>query len=105
MQFVASGTAIPLPRVWMSFSHPFRRGTEVILMDRLTGASLEDAWDRWSDEKKGIVAEQLERHISQLRALPPPSGLRSVCSVTGGRIRCFRLHADATTGPFNFRDA
>lgn len=71
-------------------------------MDRLTGASqtLEDAWHRLSDERKVVIAEQLERYISQLRALPPPSGLRSICSVTGGRIRCFRLHGDATTGPF-----
>lgn len=99
MRFVASRTAIPLPRVWLSFQHPFRRGTEVIFMDKLTGTSLEDAWHRLSD-KKAIIAEQLERYVSQLRALPPPSGLRSICSVTGGPIRCFRLHADATTGPF-----
>jgi len=60
MRFVALRTAIPLPRVWTSIPHPFRRGTEVIFMDRLTGVSLEDAWDHLSDEKKGIVAEQLE---------------------------------------------
>jgi aminoglycoside phosphotransferase (APT) family kinase protein len=84
----------------MSFPHPYYRGIEVILMDRLTGASLDHAWERLSDEKKDFIAEQLERYISQLRALPPPSGLRSICSVTGGPIRCYRLHVDATTGPF-----
>ena len=98
VRYIAHG--IPLPRVWMSFPHPFRSGAEVIFMDRLAGASLEYAWDHLSDEKKDIVAERLERYISRLRTLPPPSGLRIIYSVMGGRIRCFRLHADATTGPF-----
>jgi len=67
-------------------------------MERLAGVSLEDSWRRLSDEKKAIIAEQLERPIYQLRPLLPLSGLRSICSVTGGRLRCFRLHEDATTG-------
>ena len=45
----------------MSFPHPFRRGIEVILMDRLTGTAPKHTWHYLSDEKKAVIAEQLER--------------------------------------------
>ncbi|KAJ3491958.1 hypothetical protein NLJ89_g11285 [Agrocybe chaxingu] len=100
MQFAASRTSIPLPRVWFSFRHPLRRDCEVILMSRHTGTVLSDAWPRLSGEKKDIITDQLRGFISQLRSLPVPDGQTDICSVTGGPIRCFRLHADGTTGPF-----
>ncbi|KAF8910454.1 kinase-like domain-containing protein [Gymnopilus junonius] len=97
MWFLSSHTSIPIPRVWMAFDYG---EYHYIFMERVEGSVLEDAWTRLSEELKGVVADQIKGYITQLRALPPPAGHKSICSILGGPVWCFRLHFDGKTGPF-----
>lgn len=97
MKFVAMRTTLPIPRVWIALSW---RGTQYTVMSRIHGVELEEAWDRLSDETKEHISKQLRGYISQLRAIPPPSGT-SICAVGGGPVRSPRLHEwDPVSGPF-----
>ncbi|KAF8885584.1 kinase-like domain-containing protein [Gymnopilus junonius] len=97
MRFLSSHTSIPIPRVWITFGWG---GYHYIFMERLQGAVLEDVWDRLSEDLRGAVANQIKGYVTQLRALPPPPGLKSICSIQGGPVWCFRLNFDGKTGPF-----
>ncbi|KAJ3513291.1 hypothetical protein NLJ89_g3029 [Agrocybe chaxingu] len=73
-------------------------------MARINGVVLEEAWDQLPFDTKAIVAEQLAKYISQLRAIPPPPDVRAICSLAGGPVQCHRLHDDGVSGPFRDED-
>ncbi|KAF4947165.1 hypothetical protein FGADI_10621 [Fusarium gaditjirri] len=97
MQFVAANTSIPVPKVHCSFVHKNRA---YIVMQRIRGASLADAWKTLSDDDLSKIFAQLRRMFQELRTLVPPEGV-GVQSCLGGSLRDSRIpRSRPRFGPF-----
>ncbi|EWG54004.1 hypothetical protein FVEG_17219 [Fusarium verticillioides 7600] len=83
MQFVAASTSIPVPTVHCSFVHKNRAH---IVMQRICGKSLAEAWRGLSEADLASIFAQLRRMLEKLRAIIPPSGA-GVESCIGGSLR------------------
>ncbi|KAK3185934.1 hypothetical protein K4F52_005389 [Lecanicillium sp. MT-2017a] len=70
MQYVASYTDIPVPKVYAV--HREKGGFIYIEMAYVRGASLDKAWDGLSHHQKDTVVADLKQHMSCLRKLKPP---------------------------------
>lgn len=98
MQFIASNTSIPVPRVYCSFVH---RNQAFIVMERIDGEPLPKAWGKLSDDDRLGVYSQLRGMIQELRSLTPPPGMVGVQSCVGGSLYDSRIaHAKSRFGPF-----
>jgi Phosphotransferase enzyme family len=71
MQFIASNTSIPVPKVYCAFE---RKGITYIVMSRLAGSPIGQNWSRRSDQSKTRLLEQLRNYIQEMRILKPTSG-------------------------------
>ena len=71
MQFIASNTSIPVPKVYCAFE---QKGVTYIVMSRLAGSPIGQNWSRRSDQSKTRLLEQLRNYIQEMRILKPTSG-------------------------------
>ncbi len=102
MRFVAENTSIPVPKVYSAFEHG---GRTYILMERIHGTTLCDAWFHRPEAARARILSQLKAMVAQLRDIPPPDGFRGVADVAGGPIYDQRLPVKSFWGPFPTTDA
>ncbi|KAI5464362.1 kinase-like domain-containing protein [Mariannaea sp. PMI_226] len=97
MSFVTANTSIPVPRIYCSFVHKNRA---FLVMERIRGSSLAEAWRTLSDADLENIFSQLRRIFQELRALPLPPGT-GVESCQGGSLRDSRIaRSKPRFGPF-----
>ncbi|CRK31426.1 hypothetical protein BN1708_005429 [Verticillium longisporum] len=97
MQFVASHTSIPVPKVYYAFVH---RGTSYIVMRHIKGQMAAQGWSSRPDESKTRILRQLCGMVSELRSVPSPEGTK-VSSVDGGPFYDCRLPSRPYWGPYD----
>ncbi|KAJ4146231.1 hypothetical protein NW754_001695 [Fusarium falciforme] len=71
MQYVASHTTIPVPRIYAV--HTETNGRIYIEMKYAQGDSLDSAWRRMPVDEKDTVFADIRQHVSCLRELQPPT--------------------------------
>ncbi|KAH7196258.1 hypothetical protein BKA60DRAFT_601354 [Fusarium oxysporum] len=99
MSFVAANTSIPVPAIHCSFIHKNRA---FIVIERIQGNSLAEAWPTLSDAGLDNIFAQLRQMFQELRALPPPPGT-GVESCRGGSLRDSRIpRSRPRFGPFKY---
>lgn len=97
LNFVASHTSIPVPRVHCAFVHD---NMAHIVMDRIAGQCLSSAWKSLSQADMRSILSQLQGMFRELRAIPSPPGT-GVESCVGGSLTDSRIpHARPRFGPF-----
>jgi hypothetical protein len=97
MQFVAANTSIPVLAAHCSLVHKDRA---YIVMQRIRGTSLAEAWKTLSAADLSNIFAQLRRMFQVLRALVPPDGV-GVQSCLGGSLRDSRIpRSRPRFGPF-----
>ncbi len=100
MQFIADHTSIPVPKVYCAFS---RKGRTFIVMERINGDYVGNAWLRRSKESREVLLQQLKGLVAEMRSIAPPADA-GVASVTGGTLYDIRLPdtpgGRARFGPF-----
>ncbi|KAL2022380.1 hypothetical protein VTK56DRAFT_5447 [Thermocarpiscus australiensis] len=97
MRFLEARTSIPIPRVHCAFLH---KGRAFIVMERIKGQSLANAWMTLTDADRESIFAQLRRMFQELRALSPPPGT-GVESCVGGSLRDSRIpRSQPRFGPF-----
>ncbi|KAJ3528933.1 hypothetical protein NM208_g9986 [Fusarium decemcellulare] len=97
MNFVATNTSIPIPRIYCSFVY---KNWAFIVMERIRGNSLAEAWKTLSNADRKNIFVQLRDIFQELRALPPPPGT-GVESCRGGSLRDSRIpRSRPRFGPF-----
>jgi hypothetical protein len=95
--FLAEKTSIPVPRVHCAFIHKNRA---VIVMERIQGISVAQAWSSWSDADREAIIKQLRSMFQELRALPPPPDA-GISSCVGGSLYDLRIpRSSPRFGPF-----
>ena len=96
MAFITARTNIPVPRVHCSFIY---KNTTYIVMERVRGKTLADAWPTLSDAELEHIFTQLRRMLEELRALPAPC--TAIESCVGGSLRDSRIpRSKPRFGPF-----
>ncbi|KAF5586671.1 serine threonine kinase [Fusarium subglutinans] len=97
MEFVAAKTTIPVPTVHCSFVHKNRAH---IVMQRIQGKSIADAWRDLSDADRSNIFAQLRRMFQELRSLTPAPNA-GIESCIGGSLRDSRIpRSRPRFGPF-----
>lgn len=97
MSFVAANTSIPVPRIHCSFVH---NNQAFIVMERIQGTSLAEAWKTLSDADRESIFSQLQQMFQELRSLQPPLAT-GVESCQGGSLRDSRIaRSRPRFGPF-----
>ncbi|MCJ1335943.1 hypothetical protein MMC09_001217 [Bachmanniomyces sp. S44760] len=100
MQFIASHTKVPVPKVYCAFS---RKGRTFILMERIDGNYVGDGWFGRSKESREVILQQVKDMVAEMRSITPPPDAR-ISSVTGGTLYDIRLpdtqSERARFGPF-----
>ncbi|GJN81085.1 hypothetical protein PLIIFM63780_004617 [Purpureocillium lilacinum] len=71
MQYVASHTTIPVPRVYAVHTEP--NDFIYIEMAYVPGEALDEAWADLSTDQKYSIFADLKQHLSTLRELEPPA--------------------------------
>lgn len=98
IEFIATKTSIPVPRVYASFLHKNRA---YIIMERIQGTSLAKAWKTLSDASRDHIMLQLRRMLMELRTLAPSPGT-GIQSCVGGSLRDSRIpRSRPRFGPFS----
>ncbi|KAG6040780.1 hypothetical protein E4U41_007049 [Claviceps citrina] len=69
MQYVASHTTIPIPKLYAVHQD---NGRIYIEMSYIKGTTLDDAWWGLSTDQKNTIYGEVKQYISILRELPPP---------------------------------
>ncbi|KAL9089433.1 MAG: hypothetical protein Q9165_005754 [Trypethelium subeluteriae] len=69
MQYIATHTSIPVPKVHCAFEC---KGVTYIVMSRLPGTTIADAWHTRTDGSKAQLLEQLKKFIDEMRNLDQP---------------------------------
>lgn len=96
MAFVAAQTRIPVPRVHCLVTH---RNVTYIVMERMRGKTLADAWPNLSEGDVERILLQLRGMIEELRAIPAPGD--AIQSCVGGSLRDSRIpRSSPRFGPF-----
>ena len=75
MKFVEEYAGMPVPRVYALYRE---RELNFIIMERIEGQTLQDAWATLSDAEKHDVAAEIKRHLRHLRATQGPGGFCSL---------------------------
>ncbi|KAM5359941.1 hypothetical protein ACJZ2D_014090 [Fusarium nematophilum] len=97
MQFLASETFIPVPKVWCAF---VRDGRTYIVMERIHGEPITKGWSNRPQESREKLLAHLKLIIKELRSLQPSAGT-GVESCIGGSLFDSRLpRSDRRFGPF-----
>lgn len=96
MAFIAARIKIPVPRVHCSFRH---KGQTFIVMERLRGQTLADAWPTLSTVQVEGILTDLRQMLDELRVLTAPA--MAIQSCVEGSLRDSRIpHAGTRIGPF-----
>ncbi|KAI9668060.1 MAG: hypothetical protein M1821_000880 [Bathelium mastoideum] len=66
MQYIASHTSIPVPKIHCAFQ---RKGITYIVMSRLPGTTIAEAWHTRTEGSKAHLLEQLKRYVDEMRNL------------------------------------
>ena len=69
IQYIASHTTIPVPKIHCAFE---RKGITYIVMSRLPGTSIAEAWHTRTDGSKAHLLEQLKKYVDEMRNLDQP---------------------------------
>ncbi|KAJ6444994.1 phosphotransferase enzyme family domain-containing protein [Purpureocillium lavendulum] len=104
MQFVARRTSIPVPRITETHLDASADPEDLkalgwIVMERMRGRSLGDAWPAMTEGARERTLSQLKGFIEQLRRLDNPHQGR-ICSCSGGPAYDHRIDNVKTCGPF-----
>lgn len=86
LNFIATNTSVPVPRVHCAFVH---KNTAYIVMQRIQGVSIAAAWPSLSESQRTSVCKQLRTMLGEVRALLPPNG--GVQSCIEGSLRDSRI--------------
>ncbi|CAM6123373.1 unnamed protein product [Calypogeia fissa] len=99
MLFVQQNTSVPVPRVYAIYTDS-SDGTTYIIMERITGDSLQSVWLKLNDVEKTVVSAKLRGSIDQLRRLPSPG---SYCRLgnRGLTDEFFGVRGSSIVGPFD----
>ncbi|KAI9726909.1 MAG: hypothetical protein M1828_000257 [Chrysothrix sp. TS-e1954] len=102
MRFVAAQTSIPVPKVHCAFTS---KGKTYIVMEKIKGEMLSQAFSRMSAGETVEMFEQLSRMVKELRNIPVPSRWekrRKIENVDGGTlVDCRRPGGNSDQlGPF-----
>lgn len=96
VRFVGAHTSLPVPVIIDTFT---LENKTWIVMSRLPGYNLADAYTQITPEVEQVLSSQLTRILAPLRAIPPPSS--AVCGFDQGPIYCQRMAFGAPPlGPF-----
>ncbi|RMZ71997.1 Aminoglycoside 3 -phosphotransferase [Pyrenophora seminiperda CCB06] len=99
MNYVQTHTSIPLPIV-LDVNFDETEGEESwIIMTRLPGCQLGEAWPSMTNNAKAQTTSQLKSHFKQLHRLHPPEPAW-IGSRSHGPAYDHRLDNRATCGPF-----
>jgi aminoglycoside phosphotransferase len=89
---VARAAGFPVPLVISYGEHPDMPHAPVsILMTRVPGQQLRQAYGNMSDEERNNVSTGLKRMLDTMRQWSNPWSKEQVCSITGGPIRSVRV--------------
>ena len=72
IDFLAKNTSVPVPRIFTAFEDPDTRN-RYILMSRVKGIPLHEAWHHMPQKVRDDVLAQLRAYMSEVRALKPPN--------------------------------
>jgi aminoglycoside phosphotransferase len=98
MQFIASHTSIPVPKVYCAFE---RKGITYIVMSCITGSPIGHNWEQRPEGSKMHLLKQLKTYMEEMRLLKPPN-LGVVEGVEGGKLYDMRLQDGLKGfGPFD----
>ncbi|KAL2689382.1 hypothetical protein Neosp_003435 [[Neocosmospora] mangrovei] len=97
MQFVASQTSIPVPKVYYAFIH---KGTSYVVMRHIKGQMVGYDWAHRPEESRRRILEQLRSMVAELRSVTPPEGAQ-VGSIDGGPFWDCRLPSRDYWGPYS----
>lgn len=99
MQCVHACTSIPVPRVLETNFGKDDHEEGWILIERLPGDQLGEAWPTMSEGSRTETLHQLKSYLQQLRNLLP-YGVGWIGSCSGGPAYDYRLSDTTTCGPF-----
>lgn len=99
MEFVRSRTLIPLPRVHETHFDRDENEQGWIIMQRLPGDQLGDAWPTMSESSRSETLSQLKSFLKQLHDIRP-DGAGWIGSCSRGPAYDHRLNNTAMCGPF-----
>ncbi|OAQ68191.1 phosphotransferase enzyme family domain-containing protein [Pochonia chlamydosporia 170] len=99
MEYIRSRTPIPIPSILDMHIDINDDQPGWILMERIPGRQLDDAWPTMTETAKARCISELQSYLHQLHSLRPPgSGWIGSCS--GGPAYDHRLDNMTTCGPF-----
>ncbi|MCJ1453918.1 hypothetical protein MMC28_004267 [Mycoblastus sanguinarius] len=98
MQFIANHAKIPVPKVYCAFS---RKGCTYIVMERIGGDYVGNAWYGRSEESREHILQQIKAMVAEMRSIPPPADAR-VANVTGESLHDIRLPEETPGGRGRF---
>ncbi len=97
MQFIASNTSIPVPKVYCAFKD--KKWAHVV-MERIEGGLLGQGWDYRTEESKARILSQLKEMMNEMRSIPPPKDVK-IFNTDGGSLYDLRLLGTSNRfGPF-----
>ena len=100
MDLVERHTEIPAPRV---IDEIYNGPNSYLLMTRVPGTALGPFLHRLSDAEVAQVAEDLKRHLSQLRRIPNLFSPQSIiCSAAGQGLYDYRINSSCDRNDFKF---
>ncbi|KFY95963.1 hypothetical protein V498_02995 [Pseudogymnoascus sp. VKM F-4517 (FW-2822)] len=89
---VCRAAGIPTPKITCYGDHPETPHAPIsILMTRLPGKELGEAYESLSTDAKATVLSELKMHLATIRQWKSPWGDTRICSITGGPIRSIRV--------------
>ncbi|KIW63488.1 hypothetical protein PV04_10320 [Phialophora macrospora] len=96
MVFVQQSTRVPVPRVSALYQD---NGKNFIVMEKIHGQTLQDAWDTFDDRKKQEIISHLKGYVKQIRNIQSPAGY---CSLGKRPLLhpMFASPSDDYNGPF-----
>ncbi|TPX18631.1 uncharacterized protein E0L32_002488 [Thyridium curvatum] len=102
----SSAPTIPVPKLHHAFRDD-KSGMTYIVMEKIDGRPLDDAWQGNSPEENERLLSQLKRIFRELRALKKPAetgiGAGAVCAADGGKLhdhRIWNAAGEKGLGPF-----
>ena len=97
MQFIASHTSIPVPKVYCAFE---RKGWTYIVMSRIAGSPIGHNWEQRPAASKAHLMKQLKAYIEEMRSVKPTN--LGVVEGFDGKLYDVRLSGGLEGfGPFN----
>ncbi|KAK4500451.1 hypothetical protein PRZ48_008640 [Zasmidium cellare] len=96
LEFVATNTTIPVPKVYQTHTH---KGHLLVELEYVKGVPVMTAWWKLNEDQKRSLMKELGGYIRQLKSLKPPADFR-ISSTLGGPCRDTRV-GQAPFGPFD----